>query len=362
MQSHGGSQPGRSRGRRSAPSANVTTLALEEYWGTSSGSAVSYFRFLPGASKLSRLDALGSIYEQYRVRSLSVRLAPIVGMNESGSIIAGFFYDYTRQPSDYSMIAMCSPHVSGPVWATLNLTVPTGVLMRQQWYTTHQAGSDVADSVTGGLAVTTDGGTKGTSVWVRYVVDFQGPTLKPAKEDVLFAYNSRTRRWTDETGETVTEIKQQSGSFSIDLEVADEQQGVLDQIWQSLQSAFIQAHRLHNIAVQGLRYARYVTAGLNNLLLPALTANAVLHVHPDPFRLAIRLSSVGRGGEVDGGTRPCTGDDHRSPAGKSPVTGPAGISSTGHGTSIGPAWLRSGTTGRESEGSDWSEVEIGPAE
>lgn len=285
-------QPRRTGGRRT-PQTNVTTLALEEYWGTTSGDKVKYFKFIPGDSKLSRLDALGSIYEQYRIRSLSIRLAPIVGMTSAGSVVAGWFYDFGRQPSDYAQIAMCSPHAAGPIWSSLNLTVPARVVMRQQWYSTHQTGSDIVDSVAGGLAVITDGGKYSTSVWVKYVVDFQGPTLAKAQLDQLYAYDKDKRAWQDEHGKAVKYIEAASGDFSVDLQV-DGNSGVLDAAWQGVRNAFQSATELHRIGVEGLYYARIVAAGVARFVLPTLTHDAVVHIHPDPFRLAIRLTLARR--------------------------------------------------------------------
>lgn len=312
MTSH---QTGRRRGGRGATvSSNVTTLALEEYWGTSAGTTVKHLKFLPGASSLSRLDALGSIYEQYRIRTLVIRLAPIVGMNTSGAVVAGWHYDYNRQPGNYSEIAMCSPHASGPVWSAMTLTVPPRVVMRQSWYATHQAGSDIADSVAGGLSVVTTGGNYSTSVWCRYVVDFQGPTLAKSVSDYLYVYDKKQARWTDEKGAVVTELPATSGNYSIDLEI-DGGVSLLNQAWQALQSAFVQAQELHRIGVETLYYARYVASGVLHLVLPHLNTDAVVHVHPDPFRLAIRLFLAGRDSDLASrGSRAAGGSGRTEPA------------------------------------------------
>lgn len=294
MASHQGTVRGRrARGRQTG--ANVTTLAQEEYWGTTDGKTVTIFTFHPGSSKLPRLDTMASVFEQYRVTSIMVRFTPLVGSNQSGQFVAGWLRDPARAPKDLTGVAGLSPHTSCSVWQSGSLNIRAGDLMRQNWYYTQS--TDAAETTAGAVAAVCST-NQSMSVWCRYVVQFSGP-ISRTDNDYLLRFDGKS--WWNDTGEPVTQIPAADGPYSVDLEVTAGQ-SYLDQAWQHLQSLFSGAREAHRLVSDALSFGRWI-ADLTGGSLPTLPVRAAtLHVHPDPFRLRTRYHTAEwRGPGAQGG-------------------------------------------------------------
>lgn len=300
MATHTGGGAGRRR-RGRPTSANVTTLAQEEYWGETEAGKAKNFTFHPGSSGLTRLDTMASVHEQYRVTSLTVRFTPQVGSNMAGMFFAGWCRDPSKAPATDTKIAGLTPHCACAVWQSTSLTIRANDLMRQNWFLTRA--EDAAETTAGCVAtISTGSQTAKMAVWCRYVVQFSGPTSRDADD---FLYRYAQGRWYDEKSNVVTEMPAADGPYSVDLEVT-EGPAVLTQAWQSLSTLFANAREVHRIVSTALSFGRWVAevTGGQLPLLPTGTV-ATLHAHPDPFHLRARYRSAEwRGPGAEGGS--CT--------------------------------------------------------
>lgn len=299
-----GGQPRRRRGARATTAPGFTTLTLEEYYGIAQKGA-THIEFAPNRSSLPRLDALGAIFELYRVRSLEVEIKATVGTTQAGLVIVGWAPD--SKPSSTADFAMLSPKKAGPVWSNFTLSIPQRLVMRSAWYKTYRSRLDASIYRAGYISVSVSDGS--TSVWVRYTVDFQGPTSVSRPAERLLTTDGST--WKDADGNKVDTLESSPTAESIEVELGGEPSR-WDAATQRLQSLWKGVRDIHSLTQGAIRFMHWVsvaTISASAMALPAIGVPAIIHAHPDPFQRSDRRVGClpgGREAESPGCAAHCT--------------------------------------------------------
>lgn len=147
-------------------------LHNEELWrGIQSG--VNSMVFCPGASQLSRLDAIANLYEQYALKSCAIEYRTASGTTATGQIIAGIDYNAQTLQTSASTISNLMPREVVPVWENFCLTVDPGRAMKQRWLFT--GNKDPGNANAFALQLVSPSANPGT-IWVKYSIHFTSPS------------------------------------------------------------------------------------------------------------------------------------------------------------------------------------------
>jgi hypothetical protein len=163
---------------RGSTAASNLVVTQREFWGTvTTGAAPVVYQFQPGSSGLSRLDAIGTLYEQWRLRSCVVRYATGSGATKDGLVHIGFVPDLLSLPTQLAGVVLLNPVVNTAVWEPNTLRIPTGEVNKGRWLYT-DAGGHHLDLIGFGVAVAYTGAAVNVGqIWVEYSVEFRGPSI-----------------------------------------------------------------------------------------------------------------------------------------------------------------------------------------
>lgn len=174
-----GMNTGRVRGNQESIHVSYRELWTSVSGTTSSPTAPLALQFLPGASGLPQLDAIGSLYESYRLTApVRVEFKSSSGTINNGSIIAGVDYDGRDISTGYSAAAALMPKFVGPIWKDHSLSVEPARAMNKKWLfsqgptTSGEAAFAVVYSATGSAG----SGAVG-DIWCQYSVEFISPKI-----------------------------------------------------------------------------------------------------------------------------------------------------------------------------------------
>lgn len=281
--------PGRAvvaRPRRARAGLNINRLASTEYLGDF-GDA-STFEIFPGKSGCSRLDTFAGVYELFRIIRWVVRFRSIVSPTTSGHYVAGTAYEKDHRPDTLTAAAACQPTVQQPIYRSSTMSVPTALVMGQPWLPT-SARSGEGSTSPGAVVLFISGSPPDTklSVWVDYVVEFQGPTaISRVRSDTVIRYNASTRTTTDDRGNKIDVLHFESPAH-IDVELATQDTSYINKFVQYLKGIGTDVQELHRTVGENLTYLHLIARGISGAVSAwGQVAPWILHVAPRPFRPA----------------------------------------------------------------------------
>lgn len=140
-----------------------------------------FLTFQPGVSGASRLDALGRLWELYRVNKVCVTYRTSSGTTTNGSLTFGVDYEGLDFVSTAVDVAILVPRMNLPVWASGSMSPSIDRVMKKKWLACHTDFNTMVDagflvSIAGQGAPNTVAGT----FWVSYDVTFTSPTAPPS--------------------------------------------------------------------------------------------------------------------------------------------------------------------------------------
>jgi hypothetical protein len=145
-----------------------------------SGDAVVAKSFLPGMSGMPMLDAIGKIYDRYRITSLRFHWKTSASMTTTGALILGVDGDVTNTGGTLAYAQALVPKYRGPVWQEGTVSIRAQDLMTKRWLST--ATKDklkdpayAACAAVLGIANAQMNVIYG-EVWCTYSVEFSSPT------------------------------------------------------------------------------------------------------------------------------------------------------------------------------------------
>jgi hypothetical protein len=147
----------------------------------STGSTPDALIFVPGASGLAQLDALGSLYESYRMTGpIHVEFKSSAGSVNNGSIIAGVDYDARDINLGYASAAAKMPKFVGSITKDHRLTVEPARAMNKKWLFSESGGSagEPAFALIYSNTATLTGGVG--DIWCEYSLEFISPRINNA--------------------------------------------------------------------------------------------------------------------------------------------------------------------------------------
>nr|DAZ87818.1 TPA_asm: hypothetical protein [Candastroli virus 3] len=190
----------KSKGKDAVTNPSTIVLSLVEPLPNAKG--VGAHVFLPGASGLPRLDAMGRIYEQWCLEHLRYELIPTVGTTVSGTYTAAVDYDASDIITAPEGLSNCSPRIVKPLWQGGSITVPPKDAMKSRWhFTMPTSGGGFTASHAFYLSADED---KNPKVSVHYSIRFKGPA--PFTVATPFSVGS-DKKWYDEKGKEVESVK-----------------------------------------------------------------------------------------------------------------------------------------------------------
>lgn len=153
-------------------------VSNSEYWGSvDCAEGVRYFRFCPGKSNLRILDGLGRIYDNYRVRRVTVRIQGTGPTTGNVNLAWAPDYRVTDQDTTREQILRRAPSTVQTAWQTALLSAGSDRLMRQRMYNTNV--TEIRDDNTSFLiphATSLSTGGINWEVWCSYTVEFLNPS------------------------------------------------------------------------------------------------------------------------------------------------------------------------------------------
>ena len=155
-------------------------VSYEEYWGPLVKGA-NTFSFLPGSSKLPRLDAFGQMYEQYRIIRAIVHYRTSSGTTVSGKTIVGIDYDPADTVASTDIqIAALEPRIRVAVWQNGSLAVNASKANKANWLYTNGENSKHADLGAAFNALVWADVAASGDIWCQYTIRFTSPCPVPA--------------------------------------------------------------------------------------------------------------------------------------------------------------------------------------
>lgn len=167
-------------------SGNQQTLRVNyrELWGpvpastSAAGSSPAALVFLPGNSGMAQLDALGSLYESYRLTApVKVQFKSASGTINNGSMLVGIDFDARDISLGYQAVAAMNPKAVGPVFKDSQVMVDHNRAMNKKWLFSNSA---VAAGEAAFAAVFSTTSTQASGVgdiWCEYSVEFISPKI-----------------------------------------------------------------------------------------------------------------------------------------------------------------------------------------
>jgi hypothetical protein len=165
----------------------VQVLASGQALGfTGATTAASVKQFWPGSSGMSRLDLLGSAWEQYKLHAAEVIYRSSVGTSTNGALIMGIDYDPRDAPTTLAGANVLTPRVRTTVWQSAAVRVDPSRAMKAKWHYCDGPGDPSNETLAAAFGVVVSGNSSATAgtimgeVWVRYKSTFTGPIPQAA--------------------------------------------------------------------------------------------------------------------------------------------------------------------------------------
>lgn len=148
---------------------------------TAAGDAVAAKSFLPGGSGMPMLDAIGKIYDRYRITSLRFHWKTSASLTTTGALIVGVDGDVTNTGKTIAYAQALVPKYRGPVWQEGTVIVRAQDLMTKRWLSTSSSANKLKDPAYAACAAVlaianAQLNTIYGEVWCQYAVEFSSPT------------------------------------------------------------------------------------------------------------------------------------------------------------------------------------------
>lgn len=141
--------------------------------------------FMPGNSGLPHLDALGRLYESYKMTGdVRLEFKTAAGSVNNGSVIAGVDYDARDASLGYIDAAALSPKFVGSITKDHSLSVTAARAMNKKWLFTSsqtEAAGEAAFAIVYSTTGTTGSGRTVGDLWIEYQVQF----ISPKRSEIL---------------------------------------------------------------------------------------------------------------------------------------------------------------------------------
>jgi hypothetical protein len=189
---------GRIRGTQEAIRVNYNELWRSVSGPTPGGTtSPEALRFVPGVSGLPQLDALGSLYESYRLTApVKIVFKSSSGTVNNGSVIAGVDYDARDVQLGYSSAAAKMPKFVGPIWKDHRLHVDPSRAMNKKWLFSETLNGAFGEAAFALVYSASGGDVDGAvgEIWCEYSVEFISPRAVPlinsgSQENKIWAPN-----------------------------------------------------------------------------------------------------------------------------------------------------------------------------
>jgi hypothetical protein len=141
--------------------------------------------FIPGTSGLPQLDALGLLYESYRLlKGVTVEYRSAAGSVNNGSFIMGVDYDGADLQTGYAAAAAMVPKAIGPITQNSQLRVDHNRAMNKKWLFSDNGSSpgEAAFAITHSNTADPSLGSPG-DIWCEYSVEFISPKISTTTFD-----------------------------------------------------------------------------------------------------------------------------------------------------------------------------------
>jgi len=143
----------------------------------SGDSTPPYLPFVPGNSGLPQLDALGTLYESYRMTGpVIVEYKATASMIISGSVVVGIDYDARDVVLGYPGVAALNPKAVGSVFKDHKVVVTPDRAMNKKWlFCSGQVPGEPAFAV--GYSTTSANAGAVGDIWCEYTIEFISPRV-----------------------------------------------------------------------------------------------------------------------------------------------------------------------------------------
>lgn len=154
----------------------VTTIKVN----ANSSTATGYIDCNPGAGNSgAELQAISTVFTQYRPRSIWYEYEPMCGTTTNGAIVMGLVPNSKASaPKTLSEVSVLQPNITGPLYVRQRLTVPQSFMREKNWYDITKDASEQQESpVVLAYWVDADSGSTTRTlgrIWAHYSYEFQG--------------------------------------------------------------------------------------------------------------------------------------------------------------------------------------------
>lgn len=152
-------------------------ISQKEHWATlTSATTVSTLRMCPGRSGLPLLDALGKVYDNYRLRSVVIEVKGVGPTTATPNIAWALDYKVDGSPNTRSEILGKVPSFVQAAWQSTMVRANSRRMMRQHLYNTNS--SQAADDTDAFLFVYAGSESGGIywEVYCSYEVELLNPS------------------------------------------------------------------------------------------------------------------------------------------------------------------------------------------
>jgi hypothetical protein len=169
--------------RQALSSESTLRLNQREFLGNVVKAGKQYI-IRPGVSGLGKLDAMGRMFELYRVLKMKFNYLPAVGTTQAGMVHLAFDYDSADSDLTQIGISAIQPGTRSPVWLSSELVADPVRMSRANWmFTTAKGGTHPDTGAVGQLMVFNTAAIDNVGeLWIDYIVEFSNPVLPNASE------------------------------------------------------------------------------------------------------------------------------------------------------------------------------------
>jgi hypothetical protein len=168
------------------------TVKGEELWLTFgvTSTAPELRQFLPGVSKLARLDLFAQQYDLYRIVSAEVLYKSSAASTTAGRVVVAADYDSLAVPTTLGGLTPMEPQIRPPVWESDSFRIDANRANKQMWLRTSNAAIGVATSAFVLCAANLSATPNVGEVWCRYVVEFTNPRAPATVYSLAYPINA----------------------------------------------------------------------------------------------------------------------------------------------------------------------------
>jgi hypothetical protein len=162
-------------GTVSRPREETLRLNGNELWMAPTGTSTAPVNklFLPGASGMTRLDAMAAQYDLYKVHACIVEWRTSAAATTSGRIVLAVDYDASDMPTILTQLADIQPQVRPVCWEDASVRLEPSRMMRTKWLRCNTGA--VLDAVAFVLSFAQYASGSVGEVWCSYDVEFSNP-------------------------------------------------------------------------------------------------------------------------------------------------------------------------------------------